>query len=524
MLALLCALPVWRALPARSLCDAARAQQERLEPYVRGVMQGAQMEHVRAAVGRLELVRSHLLPSAFGPNHVLHHKQRDPTRVVRMDLLAAVLETMLADARRVLAIQERVRLLFGDANVSGYTSLSLEFENAVLFYEGCHEFWRANEARVRREFPELASCHCNIFTVSQGSSEPYGLHHATALGHLLRGLHRRGWLAPKLHKSFHTAVTAVDHGGFPFTVFEEHIPESIDPLAALQQLRANHSGAIVGETESLLLTAVSAFNKFTRYPLIPESRRRTMMDYVNSVFFGTLACHGARDLGNGTYWELEPGEALHFNNWRLHSDHAFGRHLQPRVTADLRCFSPMVVPWPFRDMGELNGAYQCAEENEISRTGECLLRLFDYGSVGDFYRTVFGEKVPQHSLSYVVGSLFLHYFADHDYNLLAASGIRRHYERVRRMYDSNSLNYSAFSQCAATLSSERARCPLPLSSRAIGKIKLAVVVLRLVLGDVFATAAVVVSCSIPILGFVSAWSCWRARGARRGGSLAKKRA
>merc|ERR1712190_313677 len=86
--------------------------------------------------------------------------------------------------------------------------------------------------------------------------------------------------------------------------------------------------------------------------MISATHLRVLMDYLHAVYYETKACGNATADSMGTYWDLEPGQALHFNNWRTHGDSGLGSSEHERVTMDLRCFSEMKVPFSFRDSYE----------------------------------------------------------------------------------------------------------------------------------------------------------------------------
>ena len=145
----------------------------------------------------------------------------------------------------------------------------------------------------------------------------------------------------------------------------------------------------------------------------------------------------------------QPGEALFFNNYRVHSDHRFGTQEHDRHTIDLRCFSKENVPFPFKDETELVWAMAPEAYVGLEKAVGCLLRLFNYADEDDFYRYIMVDK-PKKPFAYALGSVLLNYLNPGENGLMSKTmleGMRKHGRRVRRMYNENSLNYSAFATC-----------------------------------------------------------------------------
>merc|ERR1712087_1351 len=103
----------------------------------------------------------------------------------------------------------------------------------------------------------------------------------------------------------------------------------------------------------------------------------------------------------GSYWDLSPGEALYFNNWRVHGGSGVGSAEHDRITIDLRCFSEMDVPFPFRDSYDFSRRVSPDMVNSHEKAAQCLLRLFNYSSPDDFLDTMFGRKMRNGVLYYL---------------------------------------------------------------------------------------------------------------------------
>jgi len=145
----------------------------------------------------------------------------------------------------------------------------------------------------------------------------------------------------------------------------------------------------------------------------------------------------------------QPGEALFFNNYRVHSDHRFGSQEHARHTIDLRCLSKEHVPFPLKDETELVWAFAPEAYAGQEKAVGCLLRLFDYADEDDFYRYIMVDK-PEKPFAYALGSVLFNYLNPGENGLMSKTmleGMRKHGRRVRRMYNENSLNFSAFAAC-----------------------------------------------------------------------------
>jgi len=240
-----------------------------------------------------------------------------------------------------------------------------------------------NRKRVSKHFPEVHTCACNAFLVEKGS-KAYGFHHASSAGYEYGFLYKHGVFAPEHHKSFHTAVTATNFSANPFAIFEDAVPEVFNTHWVAKHFQTIESSIPV-ETMKLVNAASVMYLE-----MVSATHMRVLQDYLHVIYYATKACGNASEDSVATYWDLEPGQALHFNNWRVHSDSELGTADYDRVTMDLRCFSEQKVPLGFRDSYDYIQTVAPHLVNSYNTITDCLLQLFNYSDSGEFLKTVFG--------------------------------------------------------------------------------------------------------------------------------------
>lgn len=447
---LLCfgAVGAWTAERGRSLCAAATAQVEALTPAVEKTTAGLDAAAAEARI--LHRLRSGTLE----PVRTAFPEQHAPTRVVRMRLPDGLRDRVAADVLRIKALEKGIKMVTDTEMLNGYLPWSLEFENNVLVNAACPEFYALNADVVAREFPDVVACDCNAFGVPAGGgqSQAYGLHHASSFAWQTAPWHRRRWFTVEKHASFHTAVTPTDEFASPFSIFDGHVPEQFnDAYAAASLLEDPATDAATRRLASL------AFGEIDDDPLslVGTPWRRSLMDWLTAAYWRQQACGPNATAGDGTWWRLEPGDALFFNNWRAHSDTGLGRGTKDRVSLDLRCYGPMDVPWPVTNTVDLLkrtivGRTMLATEEVFLG---CVLALFNYTSTADFLVRVLGED-PGLPLRYLAGSIELSFIGGGHFRLLDpanAAGLRRHYaERVRPVLEGAvAPRWDAFRTCLA---------------------------------------------------------------------------
>lgn len=452
-----------RSWKARSMCSAAKAQSKRLGSIVREMSATAGSEH--------DAWKALFDSRTLQPYHRRFPEQNEATRVVEMRVPPWLRHKIRQEAMRSKAIEGQVVDLLRPPG--SYHLWTLQFENAALFHSSCIDFMDLNRDIVKSHFPTVADggCHCNLFTPT-AEHPPYGLHHASSLGFQDAFLSSQGVFAPDEHRSFHTAITSTVNSTFPFVVFDDHEPEAFSVDYATQTLLKEAELTSIDRNMIIFANLASPQTNRGRagYPIAQSSAEvRVLMDFLNAMLWKHQACRhadgrqsarpdGGTTGGRGTAWDLKPGQALFFNNWRAHGDHEASSEgddgaLEDRVTIDLRCFSQMRLPPSARD------AYEFVEREldpgllaESVDTMECLLRLLNYSSHEAFLETVYGAApwVSTVPANYVVGSILLNFINGGDRAFLHRNnieGARRHFRRVEAVFAAG-LDFDGFKACA----------------------------------------------------------------------------
>ena len=475
----------------RSLCEAALAHMAHLEHIPQQAAAGLD-EHKTAAQAARAL--------ATAPHeavHVTHHGQHEPTRVVQMVLPTALRDRLLHELDERERIEAYIKSTTS-TSVIGYEPFSLQFEASALFVPSCVEFMHLNRDIVRAHLPDVHSCSCNAFRVPPGG-QPYGSHHAFSWGFHLPTLAKWRLFFPPEHKSFHTALTPTPlAGGQPLVMFDDFRPENYNiwHLAAelermhaqrldLARGRGNRTGrALLMQADEMPTAATMrlarvAFQAFhTGTPHVPNRLLRGLMDWMTNAFWASKACRERRVRGRqlrsqregpttqnsafggtGHFWSLQPGMALHFNNWRAHGDSGLHPSNRSRSTIDLRCFSKMSLPPGFNSSIEIAQSWQPQQWMLRNKGVECLLHLVGYDSQADFLSRVFrgvSESERPTSVVFAMGDLQYNQVNPGNQSLMherQLEGMREHGLRVRALYrrlrGERAVRVRAFEKCIA---------------------------------------------------------------------------
>jgi hypothetical protein len=434
------------------MCDAARSQVEYEEPLVEAMLSKLDQDNL----DRLIAIGAPGERSFF---HKELHDQAEPTQVVKMVLPDHLRDQMIREMRKVKEVEDKLLNISRTAAGLGYTPVSLEFDNAVIFQPSCIEFMQLNRDLVHRHFPEIHTCMCNAF-MTDSKSPPYGLHQSTAIGYEFQWLFRRGWLYPEMHKSFHTAILPTNLTSSPFSIFDGVLPQ----VRNVHFLYHALTRISLSERETRLVKGVHT--AFTQ-DLVPINNVRLITDYLYAKYMAFISCPPLFYGGNATYWNLEPGEALYFNNYRAHSDQGLGSFEHPRITMDLRCFSKIKLPWPFSHEEDFFRSLETNKALQLEAVTVCLLRLLNYTSQEDFFQTNFEKQFPAY-LGYATGNVMTgvnggEHSLLHESNL---EGMRRHAARVQHAYETDSLNFEAFEKCYSQYSAVVSKDPKGVDSEA----------------------------------------------------------
>lgn len=225
-------------------------------------------------------------------------EQHAESKIVRMNMTGVDASKVMTRMDRVAALSEEISRALGHTKW-GYSPLSFQFENAVLFFPECGRLFSNNEQRMRQLMPSLVRCHCNTFS-ARSQAEVYHMHHASSIGYENDQL--EGVFAPEYHMSFHTALNPTNKTSAPFTVFDTHIPEVFNTRSIVYHLMSNpdvpHATRCEMQHANALLDDEMSVNF------------RELQDYVALVHFEHQACSRPDGGGNGSWWSLEAGEAM----------------------------------------------------------------------------------------------------------------------------------------------------------------------------------------------------------------------
>jgi len=360
------------------MCAAIQAHLAVLEPQVR------QQQSV-SGLDTNEVNKRFASLRAEFPVFKQFEQQNKPTEVVNMHMPEDLRQNILGDVYTARSVETELRKIM-NSTVTGYNPFKLEFDMAQLFVPSCIDFMDLNRDVVRKHFPEMQTCQCNAFVVEKGT-KAYGFHHASTSGYEVGELFNHGLLAPEHHMSFHTAVTASNLTSNPFTIFDAASPEVFNNHFLIHHFRSL-SASLPEETMDLVKAALVMYEEKASV-----THLRVYQDYLHAMYYLSTTCGRDAPEMRGSYWDLQPGQALYFNNWRVHGDSELGSAEQDRVTMDLRCYSEMQVPYPFVDSYEWTRRLSPHQVNTYEKAAECLLRLFNYSTSSDFLRTVYGRDM-----------------------------------------------------------------------------------------------------------------------------------
>jgi len=438
------------AHPGRTMCEAARSHLNTLRPMVEKFTKNGNQAKIDRLFARIQAKSVPLMKE--------YPEQHAPTEVVNMNMPDALQDEIIRDVEFVKMVEQKMWDVM-DTHATGYSIFSLAFENVMLFVPACTEFMEQNRAMIKGKLPWLDTCTCNTFLVSAGSGRKvYGTHKASSFGHRNDDMAPRDWLSPHSQMSFHTAITPTNATSAPFVIFDDHVPAVMNDDFLIDYLMKADLHPDMRETVKRAATALHPRLAQTSdlYPVMPTNLRPALRNFLLCNYLVQESCSEPSKFGGtGSYWDLEAGQALFFNNWRVHSDsgvmdlpHVTDEH--PRISLDLRCYSKVEVPWPFNSDWEFYAALypKLAIYEELAI--ECIARMFNYTSRWDFLQTVFpGNKLD--NVMAAVGSVILQHASGGDYSLLserAAPGMQRHFERLKKARaEGNDVNYKAFQAC-----------------------------------------------------------------------------
>ena len=382
-----------------------------------------------------------------GDNIWTFHDQHVPSRVVPMNLESIDVQTLMKRMRRVNELNTEIHRLQTATDGYGYGTLSFQFDNAALFHPECAIMWRDNKDRMRKQMPSLKRCHCNAFIVSS-QQEAYQTHHASSIGYETTIDALRNKFVPKRHMSFHTALHATNLTTAPFTVFDAHVPETFNMVAMVNHLKGNTKVSMETRCEMQYVTTLLENGALDF---------RHIQDYVTLCYWEHQACERADKGGHGSWWSLQAGEAIVFNNWRAHSDAYLGTIESPRYTLDMRCFGPVTHSNGISTTHDValkilqhdNGISTNFIRKMYAATG-CISQLFNVTSQDflQFFPDIYHGTNASVTMQEMVGSLALNLIDRPEISLVHNyEKTKAYYAMVEDIFESNAFNVPALVAC-----------------------------------------------------------------------------
>ncbi|WP_433548671.1 hypothetical protein ACQPZG_29220 [Streptomyces sp. CA-294286] len=363
------------------------------------------------------------LPPARALNPSCFHPEVTPTEVVRMNLDEDLADNLARQLRCQAIIQES----FAAASIGSYFPVSTMFENCVLFVPSAKRFYDLNQDKVREHFPEVETAVVNAFIVP-ANKKPYGTHAASSIGLQVPSLVKKRLGFPTEYRSFHTALTPTPLDRQPFVIFEEAEVEAPNLQFVYEKMLEY---GLEGEEKDAVDKALFLFLEGSLSEIdLPSVRDFLMAKYWEKRYADTPS--------PGYYCDSRVGDALVFDNYRVHADGTLPMTPKDRLTIDLRCFNRVHYP-----RGMSSGLDFIVDPDErayqIKRKWasiEFLLATLGYESTDEFLKLVFGSKVRADSIDPFGLMTDLQYgiYNKSEYHLLDQN-LDDHYARVERLYE-----------------------------------------------------------------------------------------
>ena len=174
---------------------------------------------------------------------------------------------------------------------------------------------------------------------------------------------------------------------------------------------------------------------------------QSVREYVTLVYWELQACSRQDKGGNSSWWSLNSGDAVVFNNYRAHSDAGLGSVDHARYTIDLRCFDKIEkIPFEqkyswdalatifthplFHDVFHQQYRMECIPEL-FNTTTEYIESLIPGAFIQEIIGSISGNLIDRPEVSLV-----------HNHSLNIA-----YYEYVKNALDNNDYNIDAFVFC-----------------------------------------------------------------------------
>jgi len=310
--------------------------------------------------------------------------------------------------------------------VGTYSPISLQFENSPLFLPSVVEFYKVNLDTVKEYMPDLHNCTVNSFVVPP-KKHAFGVHNAGSVGFEIPSFAKNGWGYPKKHWSFHTTLTRTSLDRQPFCVFDDAVPEC--PNLAY----------IYDKLQSFDLTNEER-DQIDRFYYICMARMVTTYDVTGARNF--LMCKyfeknyaSSEKQSPGYYWDLQPGQAVFFDNYQPHGDSTLPLSDYERMTIDLRCYSKVEYPDGMKSgvdllEGEVLDRRVKAKRNAL----DAILRVVGYRDIDEFLELIYGSRYNKIDIFEMTTDPQFGVYNRGEHYLLDQN-LDPHFERIEKLYD-----------------------------------------------------------------------------------------
>lgn len=312
--------------------------------------------------------------------------------------------------------------------VGTYSPISLQFENSPLFLPSIVEFYRDNLDIVREYMPDLHNCTVNSFVVAP-NKRAFGVHNAGGVGFEIPSFAKNGWGYPKKHWSFHTTLTRTSLDRQPFCVFDDAVPECPNLAYVYDQLQSFELTS--EEREQIDKFYYICMSRMVTAFDVTGARNYLMCKYFENIY----ATQEKLSQSSGYYWDLQPGQAVFFDNYQPHADSTLPLSNHERMTIDLRCYSKVEYPDGMKSgVDLLEGAARDARIKAKRNALDAILRVLGYQDIDEFLELIYGRNHKEIDIfdmttdpQFGVYNRGEHYLLDQN--------LEPHFERINKLYD-----------------------------------------------------------------------------------------